>query len=283
MKKNKKQKNTGSLSKFLFLLCLIGIIASIGSLIKIGMGYLKGRNEYARLLKTVTNSSGDEKNRDSSDQEEHESSALQSEENPDDIYFQDQFSVNFDELLEMNDDTIGWIRFHPEPEQISYPIVQGEDNSYYLKHTFNKESNAAGTIFMDCENAADFSDKNTILYGHRMRDRSMFRDLENYRDKEFWQANPYFYIYTVDGREIAYQIYSVGVAPSLSASYTIGMTTEEEFQTFIDGTKKIADYDTGVEVTTEDLIVTLSTCTAASDNNRVIVHGVKKAERQMQK
>lgn len=226
-------------------------------LFKIGKGYYDGRSEYDKIrdLAVETGKGEDE---------------------------QEGFKVNFDELLAINPDTIGWIRFSPEPSQISYPIVQGDDNSTYLKKTFSANENTLGAIFLNVDNQADFSDRNSIIYGHRMKDGSMFRHLQDYEEKSFWEANPYFYIYTPDGREITYHIYSVGVVEDTSDTYLTVFHTDEEYQTFLTMTKEVAAYDTGVEVTTEDTIVTLSTCTSASDNHRFVVRGVKEEEKSVE-
>lgn len=106
----------------------------------------------------------------------------------------------------------------------------------------------------------------------------MFRHLQDYEDQSFWESNPYFYIYTPDGREITYHIYSVGQVEDTSDTYLTSFASDEDYQVFLDMTKEISLYDTGVEVTTEDTIVTLSTCTSASDEHRFVVRGVKESE-----
>ena len=151
-----------------------------------------------------------------------------------------------------------------------------------MKKTFSANENTLGAIFLNVDNQADFSDRNSIIYGHRMKDGSMFRHLQDYEEKSFWEANPYFYIYTPDGREITYHIYSVGVVEDTSDTYLTVFHTDEEYQTFLTMTKEVAAYDTGVEVTTEDTIVTLSTCTSASDNHRFVVRGVKEEEKSVE-
>ena len=90
-----------------------------------------------------------------------------------------------------------------------------------------------------------------------------------------WEENPYFYIYTPDGKEITYHIYSAGVVDDNAKTYTVSFGSDSDFQSYIDYTMKTADYETGVEVTTDDQIVTLSTCTSAGDDYRFVVHGVK--------
>lgn len=124
----------------------------------------------------------------------------------------------------------------------------------------------------------DFSDRNSIIYGHRMKDGSMFRHLQDYEEKSFWEENPYFYIYTPDGKEITCQIYSYAVVDATSDVYLTSFADNGAYQEFLNMTKEVSAYDTGVEVTAEDTIVTLSTCTSASDDHRIIVQGVKEKE-----
>ena len=123
-------------------------------------------------------------------------------------------------------------------------------------------------------NSPDFSDKNAIIYGHRMKDGSMFRKLEDYKDKEFWEENPYFYIYTPDGKELTYHIYSAGTVLDTADTYLTSFESDEEFMGFVNYTKSTSAYNTGVEIEEDDRVVTLSTCTASSDNHRFVVHGV---------
>ena len=223
-------------------------------LLQIGKGYKDGQSEYEKVRDVAIKNADDK----------------------------EKFRVDFDELMKINKDTVGWIRFYKEPSQINYPVVQGADNDLYLHKTFSANENTLGAIFVDAAASSDFTDKNTIIYGHRMKDGSMFRKLEEYKDEDFWKENPYFYIYTPDGREITYKIYSVGQVLDTSDTYLTSFASDEEYQTFLDMTMKEADYDTGVKVTTDDTVVTLSTCTAASDEHRFVVRGVKEKEVELQ-
>ncbi|MFQ8897743.1 MAG: class B sortase [[Clostridium] scindens] len=250
--RKKKKKKAGIFSTIILVVALAVFCFSAFQLFKILKGYHDGRSEYDKVRKLAV------------------------EEKKDDG--EDQFSVNFDESMKMNPDTIGWIRFHPEPSQISYPIVKGKDNSEYLKKTFSANENTLGAIFLNVDNNADFMDKNTIIYGHRMKDGSMFRHLQDYEEKSFWESNPYFYIYTPDGREITYHIYSAGQVEDTSDTYLTSFESEEAYQSFLNMTKEASLYDTGVELNAQSAIVTLSTCTSASDNHRFVVRGVKEKE-----
>ena len=188
------------------------------------------------------------------------------------------FSVDFDALLKENPDTVAWIRFE-EPSVISYPVVKSKDNEEYLTKTFTANDNKLGAIFMDMNCNSGFTDRNTFIYGHHLNSGGeMFSQLDEYADESFCKEHPYFYIYTPDGREITYHIYSVGQVEDTSDTYLTSFASDEDYQAFLDMTKEISLYDTGVEVTTEDTIVTLSTCTSASDEHRFVVRGVKESE-----
>ena len=190
----------------------------------------------------------------------------------------DVFKVDFDSLLALNDDVIGWIRFD-EPAIISYPIAQGVDNDQYLRRSLKGEYLTAGTIFVDYQNDDDFRDDNTVIYGHNMRNGSMFGQLKKYRDKEFCESYPYFYIYTVDGREITYQIFAVKVVLDTSETYDKIYADDEEFQGYINKIYQDAVYTSDdVSVTAENKIVTLSTCVSGSERDRLVVYGVAISE-----
>lgn len=251
--KGKGSKKKGVVSTILLIAALAVFCVSGWQLYKIISGYQKGKNEYNDLKELAL--SGGKKPGESG-----------------------EFRVNFDELLKINSDTVGWIQFKPEPAQINYPVVQGPDNSLYLNKTFSKNENTVGAIFLNVYNNKEFNDRHTIVYGHRMNDNSMFHDLEKYDDKVFWEKNQNFYIYTVDGRKITYQIYAAGQVSEVSDGYITEFPSDELFQEFLNLTKSEGVYDTGHEVTVQDSIVTLSTCVQGNDELRFVVRGVKRNE-----
>lgn len=241
-------------SNIILILAVLVFCVSAFQFFRILSGYHEGRKEYdeVKALAVTEEGEGDgEKAR---------------------------FSVDFDTLKGINPDTVGWIRFDPEPAQISYPLVQTTDNSTYLNKTFSASENTVGAIFVNTYNNPDFNDRNTIIYGHRMNDNSMFHDLAKYEERSFWESNPYFYIYTPDGREITYHIYAAGQVTETSDTYLTEFADDAAYQAFLDYTKQASAYDTGVEVTMADTVVTLSTCTKASDEHRMVVVGVKEKE-----
>lgn len=253
-RKSRKARRKNMILNVILVAAIVVFCVSAFKLLQIGKGYKDGQSEYEKVRDVAIKNADDK----------------------------EKFRVDFDELMKINDDTVGWIRFYKEPSQINYPVVQGEDNDLYLHKTFSANENTLGAIFVDAAASSDFTDKNTIIYGHRMKDGSMFRKLEEYKDRDFWKENPYFYIYTPDGKEITYKIYSVGQVLDTSDTYLTSFAGEEDYQKFLDMTMKEADYDTGVKVTTEDTVVTLSTCTAASDEHRFVVRGVKEKEVELQ-
>lgn len=178
--------------------------------------------------------------------------------------------VDFENLQEINPDVIGWIRVGAV--NISYPVAQAEDNEYYLHRTFKKVDNFAGCIFENAYNSPYFTDQNTIIYGHNMKNGSMFGQLKKFSEQETLEKNPYFWIFTKDFI-YQYRIFSSSIVNKIGDPY-ITRFAKEDFQQFIDKMIAGSDIDCGdVEVTTDDRIVTLSTCTG-DDSTRRIVQGV---------
>lgn len=164
-----------------------------------------------------------------------------------------------------------------EALDISYPVVQGKDNAYYLHHLFSGESNINGSIFVDCHNQPDFTDQNTIVYGHNMKNGSMFGTLDKYQDQTLFEQHPEFYIY-LPGKILKYRIFSCYAGRTGSEGYRYHFPEAEDFQIFLDTVSSYGDYDTGTELSVTDRIVTLSTCVNSRRNYRYLVHGKLSSE-----
>lgn len=134
-------------------------------------------------------------------------------------------TVDFASLQAINPDIVAWLRI---PGVLEYPVVRGEDNSYYLNHTVQKTYNIAGSIFLDYRNERDFSDSKNIIYGHNMKDGSMFHVLRNYQDIDFFQKHTDMEIYLPDGRSLNYQITACEQVPADSEIYQIEKGNAEE-------------------------------------------------------
>lgn len=250
--KEKKTTVTDWVFRIVFIIALVVFVVAAAMLIHYFILYHKGSSEYEGLQQYVTIDQG-ESVEDTETQE-------------------DTLSVDFAKLQALNPDCVGWIYF--ENLDISYPIMQGEDNEYYLKHTFEGQQVTAASIFMDYQNASDFSDENTFIYGHNMKDKTMFGKLNGYADKDFYQENPCFYIYTPE-KIYRYDIFSCYLgAVADEENFSLSFSSEEEFQEYLDWITAKAAYDTGVEVTTDDRIVSLMTCNSAGHEYRYFVHGV---------
>lgn len=184
------------------------------------------------------------------------------------------FSVDFDALLEINPDTIAWIRFD-EPSIINYPVVKSADNNEYLTKTFAENDNKLGAIFMDMRNNSDFSDRNTIIYGHHLNvSPDMFSRLHLYEDEEFCQEHPDFYIYTPDGKVRTYTVFSAGVVNASADNYDIEFESDEEFEQYIEICRESSNYQVDVAVDAQSQIVSLSTCTGDRRDERFLLQGV---------
>ncbi len=109
---------------------------------------------------------------------------------------EDAVQIDFDGLRAINEDIVAWIQI--PGIGVDYPVVQGEDNEYYLHYTFERKANIAGSIFLDCRNRADFTDRKVILYGHNMQDGSMFSGLERYQDDDFREMQGRVVLYLPD-------------------------------------------------------------------------------------
>lgn len=184
------------------------------------------------------------------------------------------FSVDFDELLAINSDTIAWIRFD-EPSIINYPVVKSADNEEYLTKTFAENDNKLGAIFMDMRNNSDFSDRNTIIYGHHLNvSPDMFSRLNMYEDEEFCKEHPDFYIYTPDGKIRTYTVFAAGEISAVSENYVVDFASAEEYEAFLGKCSADSAYPVDVELNAQSQIITLSTCTNDGDANRFVVRGV---------
>ncbi|KAA8501080.1 class B sortase [Mediterraneibacter catenae] len=184
------------------------------------------------------------------------------------------FSVDFDALLEINPDTIAWVRFD-EPSIINYPVVKSADNNEYLTKTFAENDNKLGAIFMDMRNSSDFSDRNTIIYGHHLNvSPEMFSRLHLYEDEEFCREHPNFYIYTPDGSVRTYTVFSAGIVNAAANNYDVEFASDEEFEQYIELCRESSNYQVDVEVNAQSQILSLSTCTGDQRDERFLLQGV---------
>lgn len=179
--------------------------------------------------------------------------------------------LDMEALREVNSDVQGWILL--PGTKISYPVMQAEDNEFYLSRTWDKSWNWMGSVFIEAENEADFSGYNTIIYGHNLRNSSMFSSLRSYSSKKYWKEHPSVYIANEDGvyKFNVFAAYEVDVD---GHPFWLNITDETVKQAFIQKSIKMSDINTGIEPKTSDRFITLSTCTGLGHETRWVVQAV---------
>lgn len=172
-------------------------------------------------------------------------------------------------LRAVNPHVLGWILI-PQ-SNVNYPLLQGEDNDYYLQHTWDHKSNSVGAIFLEHQNSPDLTDYNTIVYGHNMLDGSMFAQLHLYTSEDYRRSHPYIYIAS-DAGVYRYEVFAAYRADVDSVVYGLSFQQEQTKAAFVMHALEHSAIDTGIIPDSTDRILTLSTCSGAGYSNRWVVH-----------
>jgi len=189
---------------------------------------------------------------------------------PEDVSFLQE--VDLQALRTVNLQVVGWI--HLPNSVISYPLMQAGNNELYLNASWDGNYNIAGSIFLETRNDPALTDFNTIIYGHRMSDGSMFSELHNYSDPAYWETHPYIYLVTDDAVR-QYRVFSAYEAPVRSDTYRLQFADEAEKQRCINIYSTASVVASAITPTTDDLLLTLSTCTGSnSETSRWVVQTV---------
>ena len=181
-----------------------------------------------------------------------------------------QYEKVFSTLQEINKDTIGWLTVNNT--RIDYPVVQAKDNDYYLRRDYYQNKNRHGWIFMDYRNNPDELNENTIIYGHNLANQTMFGTLR-YALNSYWYKKSANQIITFNtpNENMKFQIFSIYTIPTTNDYLDITFPTTDAYQAYIDLVKGRSIYDFNIEVTTDDKILTLSTCANGNDK-RLVIH-----------
>lgn len=263
--RNEKVKKRSDIIRRIILVISVGVfIFAAYNLINIFLAYHKADVIYDNIQQDVL------------DEDSHTKVVIGEDEQEVEI----PFTYNHQALLNINSQGIGYI-YIPSID-CRLPMIQGDDNDYYLTHTFNKEYSANGCLFEDYRINGGLSSSQIIIYGHNMRNGAMFGKLKNYQDYSFWNnsGNDVLYIYT--GNVIKeYKIFSCYISEAISDTYTFNFPTLESMRDYAVNMKAKSMYDTGVDVSTATQVITLSTCTNDGEQ-RFIVHGMYVGEASLE-
>ena len=271
--KAKEQEKYNKMLKTIIIIIILLVIALLGvagAIFFINYRYSQMESQEAAQVEQFTSTPSEEEE------------VVVAEEIPDDAFVlhttqKCPIDVDFDELKKVNPDVVGWI--YCEDTVINYPILQGEDNDFYLHHDLNGKKTSAGSIFVDCNNMGDFSDVNSIIYGHHMKNGSMFACLQNWENQDFYDAHKYMWIITPEANYEVW-IYSGYLTDAFSDSYlgirNWGEMAEEYILTAQSNSDitPLVNYDTFKKCEDDDQrYIMLSTCEYEFQNARYVIHG----------
>lgn len=247
-KKKKKLSKTGKIIlDVLIVVCLCVAIFSGYNLYKELNEYNVGISTYDDLVTEAT--------------KVHNESETETDDSP----------YDYDSLSEQNEDFLGWIKM--DDSTVDYPFVQGDDNAYYLKHLFTGEYNDAGCIFMDVNNHSDFSDKNTVLYGHNMLyGDGMFTQIELFKTQDWYDTHKEIKIYTKSQNYIMYPV--AGILSNGSDDYIrTTFTDDEDFMSYVDRFVSESTFVGEETIEADDQMILLSTCSYYMNDGRYALIG----------
>ena len=178
--------------------------------------------------------------------------------------------INFRALQEVNPDVIGWI-YSPDTT-INYPVVQGDDNAYYLKHLADRTENRNGCPFLDVQNRPDFTDDNSVIYGHHMQNGTMFAGISWYEDQSYYDEHPVMYLMTPSAT-YRIELFSGYITTMDSSAYMQNFGSVREHTDWLKEVSGRSDFRANLEISAYDRVITLSTCAYQFENARYVLHG----------
>lgn len=219
-----------------------------------------------------------------STEESIEASMEKTQEQPEQIPQEPEILSRFQELVKQNKDLAGWITL--EGTQIDYPVMQCEDDEYYLHHNFYGEEDRYGELYVRARADMTTPGTNVIIYGHNMRDGAMFGEIDNFKKEKFFEEHRFISFSTLY-EEYTYEIMAVFLSQVYNVEDEVfkyynfyEAETEEEFLDFYDNVKALSLYDTGVTAEFGDKFITLSTCAYHVKDGRMVVVAKQLREEQ---
>ncbi len=255
-KNNKKKASLGGVLRNIILIAAVCVfLFSAYQLVNIYLEYKKGTDEYDKIREYVKEPEG--KKEEPKDETEDQGEKKEELIGP---------QIDFAGLKEINPDVVGWIQM--EALDVSCPIVKGTDNDHYLHYTFEGQKNAAGAIFMEYTNNSNFEDCNTIIYGHNMKNGSMFGTFRTLHEPENL-TSPYLWICLPD-KSYRYEIFTVHTTSATGDTYTLFSAPDDQFTQYLNKMRDASEFPVGTAPTKDDKIITLSTCTG-NDATRFVI------------
>lgn len=187
----------------------------------------------------------------------------------------DWLKVDFAVLRQVNPDIVGWLYCEDTP--INYPVVQGNDNSYYLKHLFDGTYNVNGCLFLDSRVASDFSDTHSIIYGHHMQNGSMLSSIDGYKKQDYYEMHPNMMLMTPNQNYIL-ELFAGYVANVKDNAWDVDFRDELIREDWVAAAIERSTFTSGVRPSAGEKLLTLSTCSYEFSNARFVVLGVLKPE-----
>ncbi|MBO5556849.1 MAG: class B sortase [Oscillospiraceae bacterium] len=261
----KKRKKRTRIRRVLMVLLAVIFLASAGTILVVRRQYRLSRELYegAAAQFTAQTAAGNWTSRPGGNGE--------SEEGKEDAADLPPISVDFEALHAVNPDVIGWI-YCPDTI-INYPILHGYTNDTYLYVSYNKEPSNSGSIFAEAGNQPDFSDFNTILYGHHMQDGSMFASLEEWIKQDYFDEHPVMWLLTPE-RDYKLILFSAYTTSAFSDTYTIFQEPGEALNNYLRMAVGQSAVQEDITLYSEAHYVVMSTCAYVFDYARSVVHGM---------
>jgi sortase B len=245
----------------MLIVCIVTAVISLIKLVHSSYEYKVGRDTYSSLREiSISNAPPQNSSEESSSSIDNHIITI--------VKTPEEVLINEQELRKINTDYRLWMKINNT--NINYPVVQGNDNSYYLNHDFQHKKSKVGTVFIDYRNNLEKS-RNIIIYGHNMNDGSMFHDLVKYKDVDFYKANSEIMI-TSDNKEYKYKIFSVYVAKSTDNYFKIVFNSAKEFESYLNDVMNKSLINSDIKAGSGDKIITLSTCSYEFDDARTVIH-----------
>ncbi len=246
------------------VLLLVVFFGAGGTIVTTQLRYGKSREIYHQAAESYT----------AKKESQAPASSAQSEKQGDAVPSQEEaaapISVDFTALQKVNPEVVGWL--YCEGTNLNYPVMHGEDNLYYLSHSYDRQEIRSGAVFMDAQSAEIFRDSNTVIYGHSMSDGSMFSRLEDWEDQAYFEKHSVMWLLTPDA-DYKIALYSGYTTSAYSDTYTIFRNPCDQLEDYLAKAKAQSDFTAQVPLERDGRYVVLSTCAYEFDDARYVLHG----------